>query len=86
MAWVAHLKHRAGAKTLTLDILSDSGSQVPVLSETVQSVNPHWILIANPGEFVQGFQALGVPIPGKYILRYSRGNVRLAEGTFHLRR
>lgn len=85
MAWVAHLKHRAGTRTLTLQVLSD-GSQQPVLRETISAVNPRWVTIANPGELVQGLQALGVPIPGKYILRYSRGSVRLAEGTFRLRR
>lgn len=85
IAWVAYLKHSAGATSLTLTIIPASGTHPAVLTETIPNVNPNWIQIANPGEPELGLEKLGVPVPGSYIFRYSRGNIVLAQGTIRLK-
>lgn len=85
VAWVAYLKHRAGARSLTLSLLALT-THALVLNESVRKIKPAWIELANPGETVRGFEMLGVSLPGTYVMRYTRGNIVLAEGTIQLRR
>ncbi|HEV3312669.1 MAG TPA: hypothetical protein VG815_19320 [Chloroflexota bacterium] len=85
VAWVAYLRHPAGATTLTLSILSPSNSSPVITPQTITRVDPKWTQLANPGEPERGLRVLGVPLPGRYIFRYSRGSVVLAEGTVNLK-
>jgi hypothetical protein len=85
VAWVAYLKRRADARSLTLTIVSASRTHSVIRNQTVGGVNPAWNEVANPGEPVSGFLLLGLNIPGRYTMQYSNGNAALARGTFRLR-
>jgi hypothetical protein len=83
VAWVAYLKHPAGATSLTFTISSATGSRQVVVRHAVGPVDPRWVELAN-SEPVRGFVKLGFAIPGSYTMTYAHGGTVLAQGTFEL--
>ncbi|GEM_PF-5935992 len=82
IGWVAHLKKPADATSITLTILSSGRHPSTLVTESVP-VNPHWNELAH-SQPVRWLEALHLRAPGSYVLRYARGHMVLAEGSFRL--
>lgn len=86
MAWVAHLSTKAGSHAITFSILrSKRGRQTLVFQQAQPIKNSRYNELAN-GVMVGWLARLNVRPPGTYVMRYSRGGTKLAEGSFKLTR
>jgi len=84
MAWVAHLSAKAGSHSITFAILrSNGGHQTMVFQQDQPIKNAGFNELAN-GVMVGWLARIHVTPPGTYVMRYSRGGTKLAEGTFKL--
>jgi hypothetical protein len=84
MAWVAHLSSKAGTHTITFAILrANNGHQTVIFQQSQPIKNAGFNELAN-GVMVGWLARVHVTPPGTYVMRYSRGGTKLAEGTFKL--
>jgi hypothetical protein len=84
MAWVAHLSSKAGSHTITFSILRSRGGRQTLVFEQAQPIKDSRFNELANGVMVGWLARLHVTPPGTYIMRYSRGGMKLAEGTFKL--
>jgi hypothetical protein len=84
MAWVAHLSSKAGSHSITFSILQSLGGKERLVFHQAQPIkNAKFNELAN--RVMAGWLGwLHVTPPGTYVMRYSRGGTKLAEGSFRL--